>query len=36
MDAAAIVLIIVALIAGLGIGWFFGGRPVAEMARAAW
>ena len=30
MDAAAIVLILVALIAGLGIGWFFGGRPVAE------
>ena len=30
MDTTAAILILVALIAGLGIGWFFGGRPVAE------
>ena len=30
MDPAVAILIFVALIAGLGIGWFFGGRPVAE------
>lgn len=30
MDTSAVIFIIVALIAGLAIGWFVGGRPVAE------
>ena len=30
MDTGALVFVIVALVAGLGLGWFFGSRPVAE------
>ena len=30
MDPLALILVVVALLAGLGIGWFLGSRPVAE------
>lgn len=30
MDTAALAFVIVALLVGLGLGWFFGSRPVAE------
>ena len=30
MDAIALILVVVALLAGLGLGWFLGSRPVAE------
>ncbi|MGX7925502.1 DNA recombination protein RmuC [Tsuneonella sp. HG094] len=30
MDIVSAVLIVVALVAGLALGWFFGGRPVAD------
>jgi DNA recombination protein RmuC len=30
MDTASILLVFVALVVGLGLGWFFGSRPVAE------
>jgi DNA recombination protein RmuC len=30
MDSSAIVLVLVALAAGAGLGWFFGSRPVAD------
>ena len=30
MDAVAVLLVVVALVAGIALGWFIGGRPVAE------
>src|SRR5690554_4146426 len=33
MDSLALILIVAALLLGLGIGWFLGGRPAAQFRR---
>lgn len=33
MELLAVVLIVLALVAGLGLGWFFGSRPAADLHR---
>ena len=33
MDPMVAILIVISLIAGLGIGWFIGGKPVADMRK---
>lgn len=35
MDTALILFVIIALLAGVGVGWFLGGRPVAEWRARA-